>query len=197
MLTTAIASLAMSTPSPELSMVVVQPPREESRPARVTARDDDPWGVRDGRFGPRRGDWEFTLGGSGVSDHDLSSATYSLNVTLGHFMTDELELAFRQSLDFTDVGGSDFRGTSRVALDYHFGEGRFRPFVGGSFGGIYGDRGDSWLIGPEAGVKWFVHPQTFIMGMAEYQVFFDRARNLDDDVRRGDFVFSLGIGFLF
>lgn len=159
---------------------------------------DNAWGLRDGRcYGPRSGDWELKLGGGGTTPHNFRSSTYNINFSIGHFVTDHLEIAFRQAVAITDVGGSNIRGASRAAVDWHFGDERFRPFVGGSFGGVYGDGGDSWLIGPEAGIKWFVHQQTFIFAMGEYQIFFDRIRDFDDNARRGDFVFSFGIGFLF
>lgn len=184
----------------ELTLRPVEHQRQDTapeRPERMTARGDDPWGLRDARYGPRQGDWEFQLGGGGVTPHNFRSSTYNLNFTIGHFLTDHLQIAFRQGINFTDVGGSNLRASSRGAVDWHFGDGRLRPFIGANFGGIYGDGEDSWLVGPEAGVKWFVHPQTFIFGMAEYQIFFDRIRDVDDNARRGDFVFSLGIGFLF
>lgn len=181
-----------------LTPVAYQRPQEPTnRPAPPQPHADDPWGLRDGRFGPRMGDWELTLGGGGITPHNFSSSTYNLNFTLGHYLTDHLEISFRQSIGFTDVGPSNFRGSSRGAIDWHFGDGRLRPFVGANFGGIYGDGGDTWLAGPEAGLKWFVHPQTFVFAMAEYLVFFDRVRDIDDNARRGEFVFTVGIGFLF
>lgn len=169
----------------------------QQRPGSVSPSPDDPWGFRDGRFGPRRGDWEVQMGGGGTTPHNFRSSTYNIDFSIGHFVTDHLSLAFRQAINFTDVGGSNLRGASRGAVDWHFGDGRFRPFVGVNFGGVYGDGGDSWLAGPEAGLKWFVHPHTYLFAMGEYQIFFDRIRDFDDNARRGDFVFTFGIGFLF
>src|SRR5690606_36608069 len=72
-----------------LSPVVYQQQSQPvERPERITPRADDRWGFRDGRFGPRMGDWEFLLGGGGVTPHNFRSANYNLSFSLGHYVSD-------------------------------------------------------------------------------------------------------------
>ena len=63
--------------------------------------------------------------------------------------------------------------------------GRWWPFVGGSLGYIYGDAvSDTWVAGPEAGVRYFVNETTFILGLVEYEFFFDNADEAERRIRR-------------
>jgi hypothetical protein len=145
------------------------------------------------------GDWELTLTGSGASDNDLDANTIAANVGLGYFVTDQIELALRQGVGFADnEAESSWNASTRVAADFHFDFDRIQPFVGGSFGGIYGDdTEDTFLAGPEGGVKFFVNDTTFIFAMVEYQFFFEDEDDADEAFDDGQFVYSLGIGFRF
>lgn len=148
------------------------------------------------------GDWELTLGANGSNSADFDGFNAGGNASIGYFFTPELELALRQSLNYTDLtGGGEgaaWNGTTRLALDYHFDMGQWRPFIGANLGYIYGDTtADTWEAAPEAGVKYFVNSTTFIFGLAEYQFFFDEADEADDAFDDGQFVYTVGIGFRF
>ena len=167
----------------------------QAQETRNTAYDHD----HDG-FGPRRGDWELTLGGSGSNDKNFDVGSGSIDGSIGYFLTDGLELSVRQGVIFADTGdGTDFwNGTTRGAVDYHFNLDRVRPFVGANFGGFYGDTiTDTWAAGLEAGFKFYVKAQTFIFAMGEYQWLFKDSSNADDNFDDGRFLYSLGIGFNF
>ena len=158
-------------------------------------RDQD-----NGVYGAHQGDWELTLGGSGNNDKDFGMGSGSIDGSLGYYLTDGWELSLRQGVIFADTGeGADYwNGTTRGALDYHFDLGRLRPFVGANFGGFYGDTiVDTWAAGLEAGLKYYVKPQTFIFAMGEYQWLFEDSENADDNFEDGRFLYSLGIGFNF
>lgn len=148
---------------------------------------------------PEAGDNLFTLTGSGSSDTDFDNNTAALSFDVGQFYTDNVALGLRQSLGFADSeSGSSWSGASRVFADYHFDAGKWQPFVGGNVGGIYGDEVDeTFFAGPEAGVKYYVKPKTFITFQAEYQVFFDSASDADDNFDDGAWAYSAGIGFNF
>jgi len=148
------------------------------------------------------GDKEVTLSGSGANGNDFDGVVAGANGSIGYFMTDNLELSLRQSLQYTDIGnaggGSALNGSTRVALDFHFDLEALQPFVGGNFGYVYGDAvNDTFEAAPEGGVKWFVNSTTFIFAMVEYQFFFDSADNADNAFQDGQFVYTLGIGFRF
>jgi len=148
------------------------------------------------------GDWELTLGGGGSNGSDFDGTTFSVNGSLGYFFTENVEVALRQTIGYTDItgaSGSTWSGSTRVAADFHFDLGRWQPFVGANIGYIYGEvTNDTFIAGPEAGVKFFVNDTTFVFVMAEYQFFFDSGDDADDigeTIDDGQFVYTLGLGF--
>jgi hypothetical protein len=85
-------------------------------------------------------------------------------------------------------------GQSLLFLDYHFDFGRWQPFVGVFGGYTYSDAttsvsafdpvtgfviplgtvdDDSWVVGPEVGVKYFVNGTTFIFARGAYTFWLD------------------------
>jgi hypothetical protein len=136
-------------------------------------------------------DWELTLNGTGSNDKDFDSGAFSVGGSLGYFVSDQLEVAFRQAIVWAD-GGSAWSGDSRAAADYHFDMGQWQPFVGANLGYQYGEGfDDSWIAGPEGGVKYFVNATTFIQANVAYEF------NLNDGIDEGAFFYGLGIGFRF
>ena len=79
----------------------------------------------------KAGDWELTLAGGGASNKALTSNSIALNGSLGYFMSKDLELSIRQSASYAKInhGGDLFNGSTRVAADWHFDLGNFRPFL--------------------------------------------------------------------
>jgi len=145
------------------------------------------------------GDKEITLSGSASNSADFDGVFIGANGSLGYFVTDNLELGVRQSLQYTDVGfDSALNGSTRVAADFHFDLEAWQPFVGANFGYVYGDAvNDTFEAAPEAGIKFFVNSTTFIFAQVEYQFFFDQADEADNAFEDGQFLWSLGIGFRF
>jgi hypothetical protein len=145
------------------------------------------------------GDKEVTLSGSAANSKDFDGFVAGANASLGYFITDNLEIAIRQSLQYSDIGvGSALNGSTRIALDFHFDLEALQPFVGANFGYVYGDAvNDTWEAAPEGGVKWFVNSTTFLFAMAEYQFFFDSGDSAGSSFDDGQFVYSLGVGFRF
>jgi hypothetical protein len=156
-------------------------------------------GVQAQVYGPVAGDWELTLEGRGANDRRFENGAFGLSGSLGYFMTDNWEVAVRQEVAYTDFGGSSrWNAITLAALDYHFNLDRWRPFIGVAFGGIYGDDvKNSFLAGPELGVKYYVKPKTFIQAKMDYQWIFRRARDIDNRFDDGRFGYSVGIGFNF
>ena len=146
-----------------------------------------------------QGDKEVTLSGSAANSKDFDGFVAGANASLGYFITDNLEVAVRQSLNYSDIGiGSALNGSTRIALDFHFDLEALQPFVGGNFGYVYGDAvNDTFEAAPEGGVKWFVNSTTFIFAMAEYQFFFNEGDDASSSFDDGQFVYSLGVGFRF
>jgi hypothetical protein len=145
--------------------------------------------------------WELTLGGGGFNSEDFDGFAARVDASLGYYFNETWEVSIRQSLTYSDFGGSDMDGSTRVALDVHFPLGdrsQWVPFVGGQFGFVYGDNiNDTFMAGPEAGIKYYVNSTTFVFAMAEYQFFFDSGDEADDAIDDGQFLYTLGIGFRF
>ena len=152
-------------------------------------------------YGPTEGSNEFTLSGTGTSDRGLDNGSFGITGSYGWYLNRDLELAIRQSANWASVNnGSDrLNGSTRGALDYHFDvTDRFRPFVGASIGVIYGDGvNETGIIGPEAGVKYYLNPTTFIVGQIEYQYLFDDGDEIDNNFDNGAFAYTLGLGLNF
>jgi len=145
-------------------------------------------------------DFELTLQGSGANGPDFDGATIAAGGSLGYFLTDEFEIGLRQTIGYTDLGGSGsaLNGSTRIAADWNFNLGQWVPFVGGNFGYVYGDSvNDTFEAAPEAGVRYFVNNTTFIFAAVEYQFFFDTGDDASDSFSDGQFIYSLGIGFKF
>ena len=142
------------------------------------------------------GDWALTLSGSGSNGPDFDGTQFGLNADIGYFMTKEFEVSLRQTIAYSDlVPGSAWSGSTRVAIDYNFDMGRWVPYIGANVGYVYGDVNDTWLAGPEGGVKFFVNSSTYVQLGVEYQFFFDQGSDASQAFSDGQFLYSLGIGF--
>ena len=151
----------------------------------------------------QQGDLELTLGGSANGGRDFDGFAAGVNVSLGYFATDQLEIGIRQSINYNDVSsppnaGGQLNGSTRVFGDFHFDLGAWQPFIGANIGFVYGDGvADTWEAAPEGGVKYFLNSTTFVFAQVEYQFFFDKADQVDDAFSEGQFVYSLGLGVKF
>lgn len=145
-----------------------------------------------------QGDKVLSLGGSGVSDDDFGENNFTVEGSFDYFFTDNLSGGIRQGLSFIDTAGgdNDWSGATRVALDYNFDMGRWWPYLGGNFGYVYGDLiDDTFVAGPEAGVRYFVNETTFLLGAVEYEFFFDDSDDVDSAFDDGRFIYTLAMGF--
>ena len=133
--------------------------------------------------GPSKGDWETTLSGNGTSNNDFDNHTFSVTGSAGKYLSDHALVGVRQSLNFVDVENGDDQTnfSTRLFADYVFDMGRWRPFVGVNFGGIYGENvNDTFAAGPEIGVKYYADQHTFVYLQGEYQFTFRDADNATD-----------------
>lgn len=156
-----------------------------------------------GAFGPEKGDREFSLSGTGSSDKDFDNSSFGISADLGWYMEDHVVWGVRQSVNFADIQGEDlsddfWNGSTRAYFDYQFGANKARPFVGASFGAVYGDGvNDSAFAGLEVGLKYYVLEKTYILARAEYQFFLDSGDSVNDSFDDGAFAYTLGMGFNF
>lgn len=149
--------------------------------------------------GPSAGSREVTLSGTGTNDNDFDSGSFGISGSYGWYVDRNLEVSLRQTINWADIGGDgSFGGSTRLAVDWHFDLGRWRPFIGANIGMVYGeDVNDTGIIGPEVGVKYFVNNTTFVLAQTEYQYFWDKGSEITDNFDDGAFVHTIGLGFIF
>lgn len=156
-----------------------------------------------GTIGPQVGDREFTLSGTGSSDKDFDSSSFGISGDYGWYLTDRTLAGIRQSINFADIEGEDlsddfWNGSTRGFVDYHFGRGAARPFVGASLGGIYGDGvKDTGIAGLETGLKYYLLATTFVQARAEYQFLFESGDSAKDNIDDGAWAYTFGMGLNF
>lgn len=151
-------------------------------------------------YGPSTGDREFTISGSGSSGTKLDEGAFGLNAELGWYLTDHVEAGVQQSISWSGVHhGDDFWSASTGGFaNYQFGTARLRPLVGASLGYAYGNGvEETFYAGVGAGLKYYVLPNTFIKGGAEWQFYFDKPDHADNAFDDGSFVYTVGVGFNF
>jgi hypothetical protein len=155
-------------------------------------------------FGPRQGDREFSLSGTGSNDRDFNSGSFGVTGDLGWYLQDHVVAGVRQSVNYASIEGADldddfWNGSTRGYLDYQFLNERARPFVGASLGGIYGDGvKDSAFAGLETGLKYYVQAKTYFLARAEYQFLFSDSNDATDAFQDdGIWAYTVGLGYNF
>ncbi len=146
--------------------------------------------------------WELTLGGNAANGPNFNGFSAGLNVGVGYYLSENLEIAGRQSLNYTDqTTPTALNASTRLAVDFHIPMGdrsQFVPYIGANIGYVYGDGVKNQFEGaPEGGIKYYVNDRTFIFADVEYQFFFNESSKGSQAVSNGQFVYGLGIGFRF
>lgn len=149
-----------------------------------------------------RGPWEVTFSGTASNPSKFDGFTAGASGSVGYFFGDSIEVSARQSINYDDIGiPAEFSASTRLAVDLHLPLGdqnQFLPFAGANIGYVYG-KGirDTWEAAPELGIKWFVGPDVFLFGEAEYQFFFRSGGGVNNGFKNGEFVYTFGVGFRF
>ncbi|HEX4123403.1 MAG TPA: hypothetical protein VHY37_01655 [Tepidisphaeraceae bacterium] len=146
------------------------------------------------------GPWELELGGTGQNSSRFNGVTASGNGALSYFFTDQFEFGVRQSVGYSDIGSTAWSGTTALALDFNLplgDQGQIMPYFGGDVGYIYGDAvHNSWVGGPEAGIKVFLNNSTFIYASIAWDIFFDK-HSTTSVFSDGLITYGLGLGVRF
>ena len=149
-------------------------------------------------FGPQGGEWEITLAGAGSSDKDFESGGFNIEADLSTYASEAFSYGVRQNVGFVDNAESSWNGSTALFGQLHLGDTPLRPFVGLAVGYLYGDDvSDTFFGGPEAGLRYYVKPEAFIFGRAQYQFLFESGDEIDDQFDDGRFLYTVGVGFTF
>jgi hypothetical protein len=135
------------------------------------------------------GDVELTLNGSGTNSKDFESGSFNVGAGLGYFLTNNFEIAVRQTVAWAHVTDSDTAFRTSGAIDFHFDFDRFQPFIGANIGYIYGDAPEeTGVAGAEGGIKYFLNSTTFIYASIDYDF------SIKEGFDEAAFFYALGLG---
>lgn len=129
-----------------------------------------------------------------------SDTTFSADVALGYFFSDDIAVGSRRSAGYADIEAGDGLGQAaqRSYLDYYFAWGRWQPFIGGTVGYLRSDGvDDTWIAGPEGGIKVLIRQDAYLTGLVEYHFTVEAADRANEAFDDGRFVYTLGLGIRF
>jgi len=148
-----------------------------------------------------RGPFEVLVSANGENGNKFNGFSAGGTGSFGYFFNDNIELAVRDSVNYSDIGGVSLNNTVRLAADFHIPLGdqnQFLPYGGANIGYVSGkDVRDTWEAAPEIGLKVFVGADAFVDIQAEYQFFFRTGGQTVNAFKNGEFVYTLGVGFRF
>jgi hypothetical protein len=149
--------------------------------------------------GPRQGDFEAFVAGSGASTDQFDGNAIGAEASFAWYALKWLPVGVRQNAAFAFGEEVSDRWTfaTRAFVDFQYNDGNwFQPFIGIGLGYIYGRQVDqSGVFGPEAGFKAYVNESTFIQVRANWDWKFTADNN--SDFEDGDMLYSIGAGFNF
>jgi hypothetical protein len=136
---------------------------------------------------------------SGGFFHAQGSDDGNLNADLsyGYYLTPGWQLGFRQALNynFIDDERDIWIATTAPFLNYNFRvTDIIVPYIGAFLGLAWNDNDATGTIGPQAGIKFFVHDTAFLNLGYRYEFFFDKFKQIDNNASDGNHVFNIGIG---
>lgn len=137
---------------------------------------------------------------SGGFFHSEGSDSGNLNADLGYgyYFTRGWQVGLRQALNYNFIDDQrDFWvATTAPWINYNFRLTEIIvPYLGGFMGLVWNDRDTTGTLGPQTGIKFFVHERTFLNLGYRYEWFFDRISAVEDNASRGNHVFNIGVGF--
>jgi hypothetical protein len=132
--------------------------------------------------------------------HQQGSDTGNLNADLsyGYYLTPAWQLGIRQALNynFIDDARDAWIATTVPFINWHFAvTDIIVPYLGAFIGLAWNDRDATGTIGPQGGIKFWVHDRTFLNLGYRYEFFFNKFEAIEDNASRGNHVFNLGVGF--
>lgn len=146
---------------------------------------------------PNRGASELLVSGGFFHAQDSDDGSLNADLSYGYYLTPGWQLGVRQAVNynFIDDRRDFWIATTSPFLNYNF---RLTdiivPYAGAFLGLVWNDRDATGTLGPQAGVKFFVHDTAFLNLGYRYEFFFDRIKTIDDNASRGNHVFNVGVG---
>ena len=146
---------------------------------------------------PGQGASEVQVSAGFFHSEGSDSGNLNADFSYGYYLTPGWQLGIRQALvyNFIDDERDFWLASTAPFINYNF---RLTdiivPYVGAFIGLVYNDRDVTGTIGPQAGVKFYVHDRAFLNLGYRYEFFFRSFDAIDEGSSRGNHVFNLGIG---
>jgi hypothetical protein len=99
------------------------------------------------------------------------TGTISGDVGYGYYVAPRLSLGIRQSLtyNFIDDASDTWPASTIPFIEYSFGSGDVRPFLGAFVGAVYNEDEATGTAGPSAGLRWYLNDSTALIGRYRYE----------------------------
>jgi len=155
------------------------------------------FGISTANAAPGAGASELQAAGGFTHAEGSDSGNLNADLSYGFYLTPGWQVGFRQALfyNFIEDARDVWIATTAPFINYNF---RLTevivPYLGGFIGLAWNDRDATGTIGPQAGVKFFVHDRAFLNLGYRYEFFFNRIKVIDDNFSDGTHVFNIGIG---
>lgn len=146
---------------------------------------------------PTQGGSELLVSGGFFHQEDSDTGNLNFDLSYGAYLTPGWQLGIRQALNynFVDDHRDFWIATTAPFVNYHF---RLTdiifPYLGAFIGLAWNDRDATGTVGPQAGVKFFVHDRAFLNLGYRYEWFFNKFEAIEDNTSSGNHVFNIGIG---
>ena len=147
---------------------------------------------------PQAGTNELQVSGGFFHTEDSDSGNLNTDLSYGVYLSPGWQVGFRQALNynFIDDASDVWIATSAPFLNYHLRiTDIIYPYLGAFIGAAWNDDDITGTLGPQAGVKFFVHEQTFLNLGYRYEWFWNSIRSIDNNKNNGNHVFNIGVGF--
>jgi opacity protein-like surface antigen len=148
---------------------------------------------------PVAGDNEIEASAGLFHAQGSDSGALTADLSFGKYLTPGWNAGLRQGLNYTfiDDARDHWVATTTPFLNYHFRlSDTVLPFLGAFIGAVWNDQDITGTLGPAAGVKFFVHDQTYLGLRYRYEWFFDSLKAAANNRDDGNHVVTLGIGFV-
>jgi hypothetical protein len=147
---------------------------------------------------PTDGASELQVSGGFFHTQDADEGNLNADLSYGYYLTPGWQLGLRQAINynFIDDGRDFWLATTAPFLNYNFRlTNIIVPYLGAFIGLAWNDRDETGIVGPQGGVKFFVHNNAFLNLGYRYEVFFSRIEAIEDNKSRGNHVGNIGVGF--
>lgn len=148
---------------------------------------------------PRQGASELQVSGGLFHAEDSDVGNLNVDLSYGWYLSPGWQLGFRQALNyvFVDDASDAWIATTTPFVNYHFRvTDIIVPYLGAFIGAAWNDRDVTGTLGPQVGVKFFVHEQTFLNLGYRYEWFWDKFERINNESDNGNHIFNIGVGFM-